>query len=258
VPEVGGSVVRQRFAEPGDAISQVGDRIQTPFALFRGRAGFELRHGSAGQYYHPGKDGDDDGASAEAVRDLLEREDETYSVKDLPTAYLNSIQYRFRFAVLDGRVTHSVGRPAETRPAREYFGGKRREIEAYRARFGADAWQDLVGIAEHAAAAFPGLRSVGVDLAPDQRGRHDIIRPAPDPEEAARHWQRWADNLIQAGRTPPPKPDFGRPLIPNDLVYDIDPFGPRLPGALGLEGPGAAGLEVPAAMLRMWAERRAG
>jgi hypothetical protein len=52
-------------------------------------------------------------------------------------------------------------RPEDTYPAREYFGGRRREIDAYRRRFGADAWQDLIAIAERAAAAFPGLRAVG-------------------------------------------------------------------------------------------------
>lgn len=216
VPQVGGEVVRQRFAEPGDAIFHVGVHIRTPMTLLRSRSALELRHQSAQRAYRGAKhQSDDEIVTGEIVRDLLEREDETYRVKDLPYAYLNEALYRFRFAVLDGRVTHAVGRLADDRPAREYFGGKRRDIAAYCERFGDSAWQDLIRIAEHAAAVFPSLRLVGVDVAPDQTG--------------------------------------GR-----DFVYDIDPFGPRLPGALGLEGTAGEGLELPATVLRAWAARQAG
>lgn len=262
VPQAGGVVVRQRFAEPGDAVSLVGTLIRTPLALMRGRSAFELRHGSVPRSYD-GRDreSNDEGVSAEKVRTLLERDDETYRVKDLPAAYLDDVQYRFRFAVLDGRVTHAAGRPEDDRPAREYFGGRRREIDAYRKRFGDDAWLDLVGIAEQAAAAFPGLRSVGVDLAPDQTRRSDVTHAAPDPEATARVREAIAEKLAMIGLTLPPMPPTDSPaerLIAHDVVYDIDPFGARLPGASGWEGTVGEGLEVPAAMLRMWAARPAG
>jgi hypothetical protein len=194
------------------------------------------------------------------VRDLLGRDDETYAVADLPTAYLNRVQYRFRFSVVDGRVTHAAGRPADLRPAREYFGGRRREIEAYCARFGASAWQDLIGIAEQAAAAFPGLRSVGVDLAPDQVGRRDINRGTPDPDAIAKAKKHMSELSEKFGIVFPEIPlrmdAASSPTVAHDVVYDIDPFGAHLPGAHGLPGTTGEGLDVPATVLRGWAAQR--
>lgn len=224
VPEPGEKFIRQRFAEPGDAVSNLIGHIWTPMALIRTRSGFELEHRPVRRLYR--QEGDEsNGADTGIVQDLLDRDDEPYKVADLPTAYLNSVQHRFRFAVIDGRVTHAAGRPADVRPVREYYGGKRREIDAYRTRFGAAAWQELIRIAEQAAAAFPGLRSVGVDLAPVQVNR-DPTNPAS--------------------------------ALPPDVVYDIDPFGARLPGALGMPGTAGEGLEVAATTLRGWAGQRDG
>ena len=214
VVSAGDGVVRQRFTEPCDALSSLsasGDGVRSTLALTRTRGGFELRHTLHGHYYRGATD-DPPGDEGIVVRELLARDDETFAVEELPTAYLNNAQYRFRLAVIDGRVTHAAGRVADTLVAREYFGGRRREIEAYQARFGAEAWDRLTGIAEQAAAAFPSLRALGVDIAASQVGGAD-------------------------------------------LVYDIDPFGARLPAALGLPGTAGAGLEVGATTLRSWLTR---
>jgi hypothetical protein len=209
VPEAGDGVVRQRFAEPCDATSEVHyGRVDTTLALVRTRSGYELRHTLHREFH---RDPDDDHTFDEAgiVRELLARDDETYATGELPTVYLNNAQHRFRFAVIDGRVTHAAGRLADKPLAREYYGGRRREIDAYHQRFGAEAWHRLIGIAEQAATAFPALRAIGVDIAASQ---------------------------VQGP----------------DLVYDIDPFGARLPAALGLPGTTGEGLEVAATMLRSW------
>jgi len=212
VPEAGARFVRQRFAEPGDAISEVrGSGVITTLSLTRTRSGFELRHTLHSGFHHRARD-DHAVDEAGSVHDLLVRDDETFTSGELPTAYLNSAQHRFRFAVVDGQVTHAAGRLADKPVAREYFGGRRREIDAYHQRFGAEAWQRLIGIAEQAAAAFPGLRAIGVDIAASQ-----VKGP--------------------------------------DVVYDIDPFGARLPAALGLPGTAGEGLDVAATMLRSWMTR---
>jgi hypothetical protein len=212
VPEAGERFVRQRFAEPGDAISEDrGNGVITTLALTRTRNGFELRH-TLHSGYCRGVDDDHAVDEAGSVLELLARDDETFTCGDLPTAYLDGAQYRFRFAVIDGQVTHAAGRLADKPLAREYFGGRRREIDAYLRRFGAEAWHRLTGIAEQAAAAFPGLRAIGVDIAASQ-----VKGP--------------------------------------DLVYDIDPFGARLPAALGLPGTAGEGLEVATTMLRSWLTR---
>lgn len=209
VPGAGGRFIRQRFAEPCDATSE--DRrgsILSTLALVRTRSGYELRHTLHMDYFRgAGDDHADD--EKERFSELLTHDDETFTVDDLPTAYLNDAQHRFRFAVIDGRVTHAAGRLADKPMAREYYGGRRREIDAYRERFGAEAWQRLIDLAEQAAHAFPGLRAIGIDIAASQ-----VNGP--------------------------------------DLVYDVDPFGARLPAALGLPGTAGAGFEVPATMLRSW------
>ena len=218
VAATGKSVVRQRFAEPCDAMSWLsahGDGVSTSLALARTRGGYELRHTLRVRYY-PGGTDDPPGSQGHMVRDLLARDDETFAVGELPTTYFDSAQQRFRFAVIDGRVTHAAGRNADTLVAREYFGGRRREIDAYRERFGAEAWHRLIDLAEQAAAAFPGLRALGVDLAAGQ-----------------------IDGQVDG-------PDLG---------CEIDPFGARLPAALGLPGTAGEGLEVAATTLRCWMAR---
>lgn len=206
VPEAGNRFARQRFAEPGDAASELrgnGSFVST-LKLVRTREGEELRHSLRSSYYEAG-----------AIGEVLARDGEVFTVGDLPTAYLNGGQYHFRFAVIDGRVTHAAGRLAEKVLAREYFGGRRREIEAYHERFGAEKWQRVVELAEQAASSFPGLRALGVDIAASQVGGPDV-------------------------------------------VYEIDPFGARLPAALGLPGGVGEGLQVPAATLRSRLNRPAG
>lgn len=198
VPEAGSEYARQRFAEPGDAVSQLrsdGHAI-TALKAVRTREGYELHH----TLHHVW---DESGI----VADVLAGDEDVFTVGKLPTAYLDHEQHRFRFSVIDGRVTHAAGRLAVKVLAREYFGRRRREIEAYHERFGAERWQRVIELAEQAATAFPGLRAIGVDIAAGQGAEADV-------------------------------------------VYDIDPFGARLPAALGLPGGVGEGVRVRAAILR--------
>ena len=209
VPGAGERFIRQRFAEPCDATSdEHGGSIRSTLALVRTRSGYELRHTLHSNYFGGAYDDHADD-ERRMVIDLLAHDDETFTVADLPDIHLNGASRRFRFAVIDGRVTHAAGRPADQPAAREYYGGRRREIDEYHQCFGAEAWQHLIDLAEQAANAFPSLRAIGVDIA--------------------------------AGHV------SGR-----ELVYDIDPFGARLPAALGLSGTAGEGLDVAATMLRSW------
>lgn len=207
IPLPGRRVLRQRYAEPGDAVTEVrGGGIFTTLTPARTRDGYELRNSRRQREYR------DYGfraiADTAVVRDLLEQHEEVVGVENLSYIYVDGDLYRFRLAVVDGEVTHAAGRFGEFRLAREYYGGRRREVEAFQATRG-ETWAELVALAERAATAFPGLRSVGVDVTAGPRG----------------------DDLA---------------------VYDIDPFGARLPGALGLINGGGEGLDVASTTVRAW------
>lgn len=174
VAEPGGGAVRQRFAEPRDAISHVSERVETTLALVRTRTGFELRNTLRTQY-HYGPNDDRINRNVAIVGEILARDDETFAVADLPTVFLRDDRHRFRFAVVDGEVTHAAGRLVDALPAREYYGGRRREIDEYRDRFGVPAWQRLIEIAGQAAAAFPAVRSLGVEIATNPISGHDAV-----------------------------------------------------------------------------------
>jgi hypothetical protein len=56
----------------------------------------------------------------------------------------------------------------------------------------------------------------------------------------------------------PTDPAYRASALSPDVVYDIDPFGARLPGALGMPGTAGEGLEAAATALRGWAGQREG
>lgn len=94
-------------------------------------------------------------------------DDGIHAVSDLHRVHLNTAFHDFRFAVLDGKVTHAAGLPRDEVVLREWYGGRRLEIDAFLKRFGMERWERLVALAERAATYFPGIRSLGVDLIMD-------------------------------------------------------------------------------------------
>jgi hypothetical protein len=107
-----------------------------------------------------------DRVQTKQVIELLEP-GSVYAVASLHRCHLGGAFYDIRFEVLDGTVTHAAGVLREQFRARPWYGGRRRELEVFVERFGAERWQRLVALAERTAALFPEVRSLGVDLIVD-------------------------------------------------------------------------------------------
>ncbi|MBS2538369.1 hypothetical protein KGQ20_37025 [Catenulispora sp. NF23] len=148
-------ILRPRFAGSDEWLI---DGSWTHLFLHRTRTGHEVRHG-------PGRRVP--GARESADLTGLLADDGIHTVASLLRVYLSGTHYDIRFAVLDGKATHAAGVIRGQAVAREWYGGRRRELEAFLERFGDERWQRLVSLAERTAAHFPGIRSLGVDLAVD-------------------------------------------------------------------------------------------
>lgn len=151
----GGGILRPRFAGSDEWLIDAG---RTDLFLHRTRTGHEVRRG-------PGLGSP--GARESADITGLLAADEIHAVASLLRVYLSENHYDIRFAVLDGKVTHAAGVIRGEAVAREWYGGRRRELEAFLERFGDERWQRLVALAERTAASFSGIRWLGVDLALD-------------------------------------------------------------------------------------------
>jgi hypothetical protein len=141
----GDNIMRPRYAASDDWII---DRWRTRLFKHRSRTGPEVWRG-------PGVLRGDQAAPGELAGILVD--DGIHAVDSLPS-------HDFRFAVVDGVVTHAAGVERERVVAREWYGGRRRELEDFPRRFGAGRWERAVQLAERAATFFPGIRSLGVDL----------------------------------------------------------------------------------------------
>lgn len=154
VSAVGGNnlILRPRFADCDDWVI---DRWRTRLFRHRTRTGFEV-------WRAPGHVVGGMQEVAEVAGMLVE--DGIHAVESLYRVHLDTDSFDFRFAVLDGKVTHAAGVRAELVILREWYGGRRSEIDAFVTRFGAERWSRLVALAERAATLFPGIRSLGVDV----------------------------------------------------------------------------------------------
>lgn len=156
VSSVGGNILRPRYAGSDDWVI---DTWRT--RLFRHRtrtAGFEVWRGL-------GQVSGDKRELADLV--ALLADDGIHAVESLHRVHLGNYFHDFRFAVVDGKVTHAAGVMREEEVLREWYGGKRQEIDEFLERFGIERWERLVALAERTAAFFPGIRSLGVDLIMD-------------------------------------------------------------------------------------------
>ncbi|MEY9931954.1 hypothetical protein ABH926_006603 [Catenulispora sp. GP43] len=152
VSAVGGNTLRPRFAGSDEWMI---DGWRTQLFRHRTRTGFEV-------WRAPGQGAGDRRELAE-VAELL-APDGIHAVASLHRVHLLNNFYDFRFAVLDGKVTHAVGVKREGDALREWYGGRRREIDAFLTRFATERWERLIALAERTATLFAGIRSLGVDL----------------------------------------------------------------------------------------------
>jgi hypothetical protein len=156
VSAVRSNILRPRFAGSDEWMI---DGWRTQLFRHRTRAGFEV-------WRAPGQSSGDNRELAQ-VAELL-ADDGFHAVAALHRVHLLNDFYDFRFAVVDGKVTHAAGVKREGEVlAREWYGGKRREIDAFVTRFTTERWERLIALAERTATFFPGIRSLGVDLIMD-------------------------------------------------------------------------------------------
>ncbi len=150
--QAGTNIMQPRFAAADDWIA---DRSHTTLYPHYTRSGVEVRRGPA-----------ESSANALDIRNMAEmlEPDGIHAVAWLHRAYLDNDFYDMRFALVDGKVTHAAGVVRERIIAREWYGGRRRELADFQDRFGDARWSKLVALAERTAALFPGIRSLGVDV----------------------------------------------------------------------------------------------
>ncbi|WP_194907307.1 hypothetical protein [Catenulispora rubra] len=106
-------------------------------------------------------------------------DDGIHRVASLHRVYLGNAFHDMRFAVVDGLVTHAAGINREQVVLREWYGGRRPEIQTFMERFGMERWARLVEVAERTATYFPGIRSLGVDLIMDNDSSEYVLDVDP-------------------------------------------------------------------------------
>lgn len=149
------AISRSRYTASDDWII---DGWHSRLFLHRTRSGYEVWQSPAETWM--------DTAQLGRIAELLEP-DGVHTVAGFHRCHLGNAFYDIRFAVIDGEVTHAAGVVREQFRARPWYGGRRRELEIFVERFGAERWQRLVALAERTAALFPEVRSLGVDLIAD-------------------------------------------------------------------------------------------
>jgi hypothetical protein len=151
----GHTILRPRFAASDDWII---DSRQTQLFRHRSRTGPEVWRGPS--------DSTVDRDELSELAGLLAG-DGIHAVESLHRVYLDGTYYDIRFAVVDGEVTHAAGVVRQEVVPREWYGGKRRELDDFLERFGVERWERVVELARRTASCFPGFRSLGVDLSVD-------------------------------------------------------------------------------------------
>ncbi|MEY9860325.1 hypothetical protein ABH935_005962 [Catenulispora sp. GAS73] len=160
-------ILRPRFAGSDDWLI---DGWRTRLYRHRSRTGYEV-------WRAPG----DAAGSRNELDELVEllADDGIHRVGSLHRVHLGNAFYDIRFAVVDGKATHAAGINREQVVLREWYGGRRPEIEAFLARFGMERWEQLVALAERTATYFPGIRSLGVDLIMDNSDSQYVLDVDP-------------------------------------------------------------------------------
>ncbi|HEV2637016.1 MAG TPA: STM4014 family protein [Actinocrinis sp.] len=71
-----------------------------------------------------------------------------------------------RVVTVAGRATHAVVRTSGQPMTNLHLGGRRGDLAEFQAEIGRDRWAAVLGLAEQAAACFPGTHCLGVDILP--------------------------------------------------------------------------------------------
>ena len=79
-----------------------------------------------------------------------------------------------RVVTVGGRATHAVLRTSPHPMTNLHLGGQRGDLARFQASIGSDRWHAILRHAETAAACFPGVHTLGIDVLPGADG-HDYI-----------------------------------------------------------------------------------
>ncbi|GAA2029100.1 hypothetical protein GCM10009839_30590 [Catenulispora yoronensis] len=165
---VGHSILRSRFASSDDWLI---DGWHTTLFVHRARTGFEVWRSPAETV-----------TGTEHLKQIVAglEADTVYVTETLHRAHLADDYHDIRFGLVDGKVTHAAGvlRERIVGP-RQWYGGRRRELDDFLRRFGASRWERLVALAERTAALFPDLRLLGVDLIVDNSEKEFVFDVDP-------------------------------------------------------------------------------
>ncbi|MFF7177735.1 STM4014 family protein [Streptomyces sp. NPDC008121] len=144
-----------------------------------------------------------------------------------------------RVVVVDGRAGHAVVRTSRSPMTNLHLGGARGDLEAARGAVAAAGgrWEDVLGVAERAAAAFPGTRCVGVDLLPSSDWRRfavgevnafgDLLPGLTGlPGSGAEGLDTYAAQVAALIRTRTPAPAATQPAAPATGPAAITPTSP--------------------------------
>jgi hypothetical protein len=75
-----------------------------------------------------------------------------------------------RVVTVGGRATHAVVRTSASPMTNLHLGGQRGDLARFQALVGDERWQAILGLAESAAACFPGVHCLGIDVLPGADG----------------------------------------------------------------------------------------
>lgn len=134
--------------------------VTTSTELHRTADGYELYNSLRVRRYHRERD----------VRMIVDRLalDGLHAEVAISKPYLLGGQTDLRLVTVGGRVTHAVGRSSDLPITNLHLGGRRREIGAFRERFGERRWTNVVELAERTAACFLGSDCLGIDVLSDK------------------------------------------------------------------------------------------
>jgi hypothetical protein len=110
------------------------------------------------------------------IDDLLAAlaEDGLHAEQWIPKLKLRGQDCDLRVVVVGGHVTHVVVRTSAYPMTNLHLGGQRGDLAAFQALVGDKRWLRILDLAEAAAACFPGLHCVGVDVLPGADGSDHI------------------------------------------------------------------------------------
>lgn len=141
-------------------------RAVTSVELVRAESGIELYNSLRVRSYQ--RDADIDDLLAALGPDGLHAE------RWIPKLKQDGRDCDLRIVTVGGQATHAVLRTSAHPMTNLHLGGQRGDLERFRAAVGEERWGGILRYAETAAACFPGVHTLGIDILPGADG-HDYI-----------------------------------------------------------------------------------